>query len=132
MSSLTGVKLWLLPEVLADTFIELIVCRYGVPEELVSDNGSSFTARLLKDVSSVLQMRKLFTSVYHPQSNGQCERLNGVICTMLRTLVMNNTSRWAAYLPYILFAYRSTDHPASGTSPFEMVYGRKPLEAQLL
>ena len=107
----------------ADAFMELMVCRYGAPEEFLTDNGTHFDNKMIKDISNILQTKKIFTSVYHPEANGQSERLNATIC--------NNTK----YLPYILYMYRSTYHKAINTTPFQMIYGRKPIlptETQLM
>ena len=52
-------------ETVVDTFIELIVCRYGAPEEFVTDNGSHFDNKLVTEITAVLDTKKLFTSVYH-------------------------------------------------------------------
>ena len=114
-------------ETVVDTFIELIVCRYGAPEEFVTDNGSHFDNKLVTEITAVLDTKKLFTSVYHPQANGQCERLNGTLCKILRTFVSNNPIKWAQYLPYIMYAYRTTYQKAIRSTPFQMIYGRKPI-----
>ena len=113
-------------ETACNALIELIVTRYGVPKEFLTNQGSSFTAYDMRQLTVLLGAHKLYTTAYHPQTNGQCERLNGSMIQMLRTYGENNPSNWSQYLPYILFAYRCSIHNSTGYTPFEMVYGRTP------
>ena len=113
-------------ETAAMAFVELIVARHGVPHRVISDQGSHFTAQLFKQTMMILQTRNVFTTPYHAQSNGQCERMNGTLVQLLRIYCANNKEKWAEYLPYALFAYRCTVHESTGHTPFEMIYGRNP------
>jgi ribosomal protein L21E len=114
-------------ETAAMAFVELIVARHGVPDRIISDQGSHFTAQRFQQTMKILQTRNVFTTPYHAQSNGQCERMNGTLVQLLRVYCQNNKEKWAEYLPYALFAYRCTVHESTGHTPFEMIYGRNPV-----
>ena len=64
------------------------------------------------------------SSPYHPQSNGACERFNGTLKTMLRSLLDRFPDSWDTALPWILFAYREVPVETVGFSPFELMFGR--------
>ena len=68
--------------ILWDNFI----CHYGFPEQFISDQGRNFESDLIKELCKIAGVKKLHTTPYHPQSNGQCERFNSTLCNMLGTL----------------------------------------------
>ena len=110
----------------AQNFINLICSRHGMPEELLTDQGSVFTSKLLQETCKLLNVEKIYTTPYHPQANGKNERFNGTLLTMLRTYVEKNPETWPEYLPYVLFAYRCSYIQTINTTPFRMLYGRQP------
>ena len=61
---------------IAELFVEEIVCRHGVPGQLLSDRGAAFLSRLLKEICNLLGVKKINTTAYHPQTNGLTERFN--------------------------------------------------------
>ena len=71
-----------------------------------SDQGTNFISALLEEVYQVLQIKRIRTSPYHPQTDGLMERFNGTLKMMLRKFVSRNQKDWDDYLPYLLFAYR--------------------------
>lgn len=116
-----------LPNKKADTvaraFVEHVICRHGAPESLLSDRGKEFVNRVLKEVNMLLKISKLNTSPYHPQTDGMVERFNGTIENMLSKVVSDDQKDWDTFVPYVLFAYRSTVHEVTGESPFFLMYG---------
>jgi len=109
----------------ANCFIELI-CKHGVLESLLSDQGRNFESNLFKEFLELLDVHKLRTTPYHPQCDGQTERFNKTLISMLRTFVNENQDDWDLLLNKLAFAYRTAVHRATGYTPFEMVYGRQP------
>ena len=109
---------------IADALVN-IFSRVGLPDELLTDQGSNFTSELMQDVCKLLQIRKLRTSAYHPMANGLVERFNGTLKAMLRKYVTNSGNNWDSFIPYLLFAYREVPQASTGFSPFELLYGRK-------
>nr|XP_027088665.1 uncharacterized protein LOC113710014 [Coffea arabica] len=100
-----------------------IVCRFGIPHVLVSDNGRQFADSALQGWCSELGIRQHFTSVGHPQANGQVENVNRTILHGLKTRMEFARTGWLDELPTILWAYRTTPRTATQETPFALTYG---------
>ena len=111
-------------EHVAEELIPLFA-RVGVPREILTDQGSNFTSRLLEELYRLLHVRPIRTSPYHPQTDGLVERFNGTLKAMLRKVATAEGQDWDKWLPYVLFAYREVPQASTGFSPFELVYGRQ-------
>ena len=70
----------------------------GIPEQLVSDNGTNFTSELIRQMCLKLQIRQIFSSVYHPEANGLVERWNGTMKWCLKKFVAKHPKEWDRYL----------------------------------
>ena len=79
----------------------------------------------MKQVFQLLGVHKLRMSPYHPQTDGQVERLNRTLKAILTAYVNKDHNVWDSHLPLALFAYRSSVHLSSGVSPFKIIYGRE-------
>ena len=90
----------------------------------MTDQGTNFTSQLLKEVYSLLQIKPIRTTPYHPQTDGLVERFNGTLKVMLKKTAVEEGKDWDRLLPYLLFAYREVPQASTGFSPFELVYGR--------
>ncbi|CAB3992292.1 Transposon Ty3-G Gag-Pol poly [Paramuricea clavata] len=112
-------------ETVAKAFVNEVVTRHGVPSKLLTDQGRNFEADLMKQVFSLLGVRKLRTSPYHPQTDGQVERMNRTLKGILTAYVNKDHNDWDDHLPLALFAYRNSVHSSSGVSPFQAIYGRE-------
>ncbi len=99
--------------------------RVGIPKEILTDQGSNFTSKLLKEIYHMLSIRGITTSPYHPQTDGLVERFNGTLKSMIRKFVDKDPRCWDEMLPYLLFAYREVPQESTGFSPFELMYGWK-------
>ena len=108
---------------IADALIQYF-SRVGIPDEIVSDQGSNFMSKLMAQLYDQLGITKIKTSVYHPEANGLVERFNGTLKGMLKKFVQERVQTWDKYLPYLLFAYREVPSESTGYSPFELLYGR--------
>ena len=82
-----------LPDITAKTvahaFVEQFICRYGMPVEIVTDQGRQFEAELFKELCTYLEIDKKRTSPWHPQTNGMVERFNRTIFNMLKYILPN-------------------------------------------
>ena len=105
-----------------DAMFEFFSC-FGIPKVLLSDQGSVFTSHLTKLMCQQLQIKKIQTSPYHPQSDGALERWHACLKGMLKRSQCN-LKLWDKELKYLLFAYRSTPHVVTGYAPFSLMYGR--------
>ncbi|XP_075770608.1 uncharacterized protein LOC142823438 [Pelodiscus sinensis] len=78
--------------------------RVGLPKELLTDQGTNLTSRIMTELCKLLQVRKLRTSVYHPQTDGLVERFNRTLKEMLRKFVKEDPRDWDQLLPALMFA----------------------------
>ena len=99
--------------------------RVGVPKEILTDQGSNFTSKLLAELYKLLSIHPIRTSPYHPQTDGLVERFNQTLKAMLRRAACEDGKDWDCLIPYLLFAYREVPQASTGFSPFELVYGRQ-------
>jgi len=99
--ALSGIETERVAEALVDIF-----CRVGVPQEMLTDMGSQFTSHLMMEVSRLISMKQLTTTVYHPICNGLVERFNGSLKLMLKRMCAERPKDWDKYINPLLFAYR--------------------------
>jgi len=102
-----------------------VFSRVGIPQEIMSDQGSNFMSALLAEMYGLLKIQRLRTTPYHPQCNGLVERFNQTLKSMLRRSATKDGKDWDKLLPYLLFAYREVPQESTGFSPFELLYGRR-------
>ncbi|KAL5579243.1 hypothetical protein UlMin_011685 [Ulmus minor] len=100
-----------------------IVCRFGVPRELVSDHGTQFENEKLQSICDRLGIKKVFSSPAHPKSNGQVEAVNKTIKQTLKKKLEKSKGAWVDELPLVLWAYRTSFRAATGETPFSLAYG---------
>ena len=110
-------------ETIAHLLVENIVCRHGVPEELLSGRGANFLSDLILKMCSLLGMKKVNMSGYHPQTDGLVEKFNYTITNMISNSIEGTVDK---QLPMLLFASRSTVQDSTKESPFFLLYGRDP------
>lgn len=115
-------------ETVARLLVEEVVCRYGAPERLLSDQGSNFRSDLIAHVCHLLKIQKVNTLGYHPQTDGLIERFHQTLITMLSMYVEKHRQDWDHYLPYMLYAYRITVQESTHKSPFFLMFGRDPCQ----
>ena len=108
----------------ADELIK-IFSRVGVPQEILTDQGSNFTSQLLAELYRMLHVKPIRTTPYHPQTDGLVERFNQTLKLMLRKTTAKEGKDWDRLLPFLLFAYREVPQASTGFSPFELLYGHQ-------
>ena len=110
----------------AKALVDLFIRHYGIPLRLHSDNGPSFTSKVITELCRILGMEKSHCSVYHPMGNGQTERYNRTLLNMLATLPSEKKAQWKDFVLPMVHAYNCTKHDSTGFAPFELMFGRKP------
>ncbi|KAK2356206.1 hypothetical protein QL285_093557 [Trifolium repens] len=100
-----------------------IICRFGLPKFIVSDNGTQFTSEKVVQFCERYSIRNTFISVEHPQANGQAESANKVILKALKRKLERKDKNWAEPLAAIIWSYHTTIQSSTGETPFKMVYG---------
>lgn len=103
-------------------FFWKIICRFGLPRAVVTDNGRQFIDKKLKAFYQGLGIKHVTSSVEHPQTNGQVEAANKVIVAELKRRLGNKKGAWLDELPEVLWAYRCTPHGTTRESPFNTTY----------
>ncbi|MCO5574147.1 hypothetical protein L7F22_027927 [Adiantum nelumboides] len=105
-----------------------ICCRFGAPQEIISDHGPRFREGLLTRVCEEMKVKHQHATPYYPQSNGAVEKANGIITRILRKMVESQEKHWDRFLDGALWAYRTTYKCATGFTPFHLVYGQEALQ----
>ena len=111
--------------VVARAFYDKWICRFSAPKLLVSDQGSEFTADVFKTLTEQFKIPHNYSSVMHPQSNGQVERFNRTMISYLRKFIPENPE-WESLIFPLQSAYNTTPHSATKYSPFYILHGRLP------
>ena len=100
-----------------------IICRYGIPRVLVSDNGKQFDNSALRDFCLELGIKNHYSSPAHPQANGQVEVMNWTLLKIIKTRLERAKGIWPDELPSVLWAYRTTAKTPTRETPFRLAYG---------
>ena len=107
---------------------------HGVPQSIVSDRGPQFCNKFFEHLSAAIGSTQLRSSAYHPQTDGQTERMNRVIEDTLRHYVCPDQDDWDEWLPMVEFAINDSKNESTGETPFFLNYARHPrmpIELQL-
>ncbi|XP_077228332.1 uncharacterized protein LOC143861275 [Tasmannia lanceolata] len=104
-------------------FWKSVVCSFGIPRVLITDNGKQFDCRNFRKFCSDLKIEQRFTSVAHPQTNGQTEVTNRILLQGIKKRLDEKAGRWADELYHVLWAYRTTPRAPTGESPFNLSFG---------
>ncbi|XP_016199941.1 uncharacterized protein LOC107640950 [Arachis ipaensis] len=100
-----------------------VITRFGIPEVVVSDNGTQFADKKFREFLAGLGIKQRFLSVEHPQTNGQVEAANKVILHGLKKRIDHKKGAWADELASVLWSYRTTQQSSTGETPFRLTYG---------
>nr|GEZ74474.1 reverse transcriptase domain-containing protein [Tanacetum cinerariifolium] len=100
-----------------------IVCRFGLPREIISDNGKQLCDNPFKDWCAKLNITQHFASVKHPQTNGLVEHANRSLGEGIKACLEKHKGRWVEEFSHVLWAHRTTIKVNTGDTPFSLVYG---------
>ena len=100
-----------------------IICRFGIPRALISDNRKQFENAKFRDFCAELGTKNYYSSPAHPQSNGQAEVTIRTLKAALKTKLEDLKGSWVEYLPEVLWAYRTTRKSATRETPFALAFG---------
>jgi putative transposase len=108
-------------------FFELIFSRHGCPTQVLTDQGTQFTAEVFKDLLKTYGIKHLKSSAYHHQTNGKTERFNRFLTSMLALKIDGKITSWDKVLSHCLMVHRITVSRTLDDSPFFFLYGRDPI-----
>ena len=110
----------------AKAYLDNVYKLHGLPMSLISDRDRVFTSKLWQELFSLAGVSLRMSSSYHPQTDGQTERVNQCMETFLRCFVHACPTKWIQWLSLAEFWYNTSCHSALGRSPFEVLYGHPP------
>uniref|UniRef100_A0A2N9G0R7 Integrase catalytic domain-containing protein n=1 Tax=Fagus sylvatica TaxID=28930 RepID=A0A2N9G0R7_FAGSY len=102
---------------------EHIITRFGIPHKIISDNGTPFVNKNVKEVLEHYRIKHRRSTPYYPQGNGQAEATNRMLLRILSKMVFDYGKGWNSHLADTLWAYRGSTKTATGFTPFSLVYG---------
>jgi hypothetical protein len=102
---------------------EHIITRFGIPYKLITDNGTPFINKDVREVLEYYRVKHRCSTPYYPQGNGQAEATNRMLLRILSKMVFDYGNDWKAHLADVLWAYRSSPKTATSFTPFSLVYG---------
>jgi transposase InsO family protein len=110
---------------LIELYMSRIVCLHGALKKIVSNRGTQITSKFWERLHETLDTQLRFSSAYHPQTDGQTERVNQILEDMLRACTLQYGRSWDNSLSYIEFSYNNGYQESLKMAPFEMLYGRR-------
>ena len=111
---------------IVNILFERIYPLHGLPRQIISDRGSQFSSQVFKEFCQRLGIRATMSTAYHPETDGQTERVNQSLETYLRIFSEYRPDDWARLLSSAEFAYNNAAHESTGLSPFYIEYGWHP------
>ena len=110
----------------AEALFNEYFCKFGIPCLIISDQGSHFRNQLMTSMRLLIGYNHVFSTPYHPQTNGIVERFNSTFIPQISKLHNSENNNWDEYLQAVVFAYNSGTHRTTNYSPYELLYGRAP------
>ena len=114
-------------ETVARVLVNEIFSRHGAPARMLSDRGQAFLSELVKAVCKQFGTANVYTTAYHPQTDGTTERFNATLMDTVAIFTSKHQKDWDTHLPKLLLAYRNSVHASTNETPFYLVYGRDPV-----
>ncbi|CAF4661662.1 unnamed protein product, partial [Rotaria sp. Silwood2] len=105
---------------------EDVISKCGTPRCILTDNGTHFTSALMNELIKQIGVTHLYSTSYHPQTNGQVERYNSTMDAKIAALSNLRKTDWDDPLPFVAFNYNASIHSSTKQIPFQMMYGRLP------
>ncbi len=108
---------------IAKLFLDTIYKLHGCPKSIVTDRDKVFTSSFWKELFQLLGIQLKMSTSYHPETDGQTERVNKCLETYLRCMCFQHPQKWAKYLSLAEWWYKTNYHTSLGTTPYRALYG---------
>lgn len=116
-----AVPLWNMTSTMVSWVLMRFFAQVGLPREIFTDQGAPFTSVHIKQLCKLLQLHQIFTSAYHPQTDGLVERVNQTLKMAVHKVARDHPRQWEIYLDLVLFAIREMPQASTRYAPFELV-----------
>ena len=107
--------------------LDHIICQFGCPQEIISDNGGEFCSKVIDEICSELSIRRIKTALYHAQANCKLGNFHKLLISSIKKNTQHDACEWDKVIPKVLFAYHVTPHLVGGYSLFFALMGRDPV-----
>ena len=116
-------------EIIANVLLTEIIPRFSCPRKILTDNGLEMIAQSVKHITKVLRIKHITTSIYHPEANGQIERMHRVLHDLISKQLFNSRDEqnWDLYLPFVLSALRTSINATTKHSSHYLLYQFEPM-----
>jgi hypothetical protein len=111
----------------AQFLFEDIICGFGMPKSILSDHGTNYKSNLFLQLCKLCQIQVRNSTFYHPQGNGLVERMNKTMKQIMTMYVDPSHKNWDSLLQSSVSAYNSSIQVSIGCSPYEVIFGRRPV-----
>lgn len=109
---------------IADEILKFITI-FGIPECILSDNGTDFTSNIMKELNKLFKIKHILSSPYHPQTNGALERSHMTLKEYLKHYINEKHTNWDEYVSLAMFTYNTHFHKTTNFTPHELLFGHK-------
>lgn len=111
---------------IAKELVNNFICKFGIPNRILTDQGKDFTSNILKEVAKLFKIKQIQTTAYHPQSNGALERSHATLADYLKHYISEKQTDWDEWINLAMFSYNTTPHTSTRYTPYELIFGLKP------
>lgn len=109
-------------------YIEHVYRRFGLPDSFLSDRGPQFSSQVFREIAKLLGIKTIRSTAYHPQTDGETERVNQELEVYFRIFCSNNPETWKQLNPLMEFCHNQRVHSVTKKSPFYLMIGYEPTD----
>lgn len=106
------------------TTLWTLMCDFGIPKILQSDNGTEFVNKVISELVQLYGINQRLITPYHPRANGLVERKNKEVSRLLKKEMVSSTDRWQQLIPFVQLSLNHKELQRTGSKPFELFFGR--------
>ena len=114
-----------LAETVARLLVKFVFTKFGIPRFILTDQGTDFTSKLMKNVTKLFHIDHNVTTAYHPQTNGALERSHQTLSNYLKHFINDHQNDWDEWLDFATFSYNTNTHTSTKFTPYEVLFGRR-------